>query len=72
MCWIPMTLGAAMIVVGVVLLIRFFTGHGAVRPEVATPARTESVLVGAALTSVGTLMLALGITGAICQWLGVT
>jgi hypothetical protein len=72
MCWIPITLGALMVVVGVVLLVRFFAGHGVVRPEVATPARTESVLVGAALTSVGTLMLALGITGAICQWLGIS
>jgi len=67
MCWIPLTLGALMVVGGAFLIVRFFAGHGAARPEVATVGRTESMIVGALLTSVGLLMLVLGVTGVICE-----
>jgi hypothetical protein len=71
MCWIPLTLGVLMIGGGVFLIVRFFAGHGSARPEVATVGRTESMIVGALLASVGLLMLVLGITGVICQGLGI-
>jgi hypothetical protein len=71
MCWIPLTLGVVMIGGGAFLIIRFFVGRGSARPEVATMGRTESMIVGALLASVGFLMLVLGITGVICQGLGI-
>jgi hypothetical protein len=71
MCWIPLTLGVLMIAGGAFLIVRFFAGHGGARPEVATVGRTESMIVGALLASVGFLMLVLGITGVICQGLGI-
>jgi hypothetical protein len=71
MCWIPLTLGVLMIGGGAFLIIRFFVGRGSARPEVATMGRTESMIVGALLASVGFLMLVLGITGVICQGLGI-
>ena len=61
MCWIPLVLGALMLVFGVVLLVRFFTGHGSQRPEVASQWRTESMIVGALLSSIGLLLLILGV-----------
>lgn len=71
MCWIPLTLGALMVVGGAFLIVRFFAGHGTASPEVANLGRTESMIVGALLTSVGLLMLVLGATGVICARLGV-
>jgi hypothetical protein len=64
-------LGALMVVGGAFLVVRYFTGHGAARPEVATLGRTESMIVGALLTSVGLLMLVLGVTGVICERLAI-
>lgn len=71
MCLLPLSVGAAMLVVGVVLLIRWARGTGPDRPEVAGLGRTESMLVGALLCSVGLLLTALGATGTICGRLGV-
>jgi hypothetical protein len=70
MCWIPLTLGALMVAGGIGLIARFYLGHGQARPEVASVGRTESLLVGALLASIGTLVLILGVTGAVCQRLG--
>jgi hypothetical protein len=70
MCWIPLSLGALMLAGGIALIVRFYVGRGDVRPEVAGVGRTESLLVGALLASIGTLVLILGVTGAVCQRLG--
>jgi len=64
-------LGALMVVGGAFLIVRYFAGHGDARPEVATLGRTESMIVGALLTSVGLLMLVLGVTGVICERLAI-
>jgi hypothetical protein len=71
MCWIPLSLGAVMVLAGILLIVRFFLGQGSTSPEVATVGRTESLIVGALLSSIGTLVLVLGVTGVICQRLGV-
>lgn len=71
MCWLPLVVGAAMLVAGVVLLTRYFLGTGENRPGVAGLGRTESMLIGALLVSVGPLLLILGVTGAICNRLGI-
>jgi hypothetical protein len=71
MCWVPLTLGAVMIVGGATLIVRFYLGRGAAAPEVASPSRVETLLLGALLTSVGTLLFVLGLTGAICTRLGI-
>lgn len=71
MCWLPLVVGAAMSVAGIVLLTRYFLGTGENRPEVAGIGRTESMLIGALLVSVGPLLLVLGITGTICNRLGI-
>jgi hypothetical protein len=70
MCWIPLSLGALMLAGGIGLIVRFYVGHDGARPEVASVGRTESLLVGALLASIGTLVLILGVTGAVCQRLG--
>jgi hypothetical protein len=70
MCWIPLSLGALMVAVGIGLVARFYGGRDETRPEVASVGRTESLLVGALLVSIGTLVLILGATGAVCQRLG--
>lgn len=72
MCWVPTLLGAAMLAGGTVLLITFWRGRGANAPEVAAPARVESMILGALLTSIGTLVFVLGLTGVICTALGIT
>ena len=70
MCWIPLTLGVLMVAGGAALIVRFYRGHAAARPEVASVGRTESLLVGALMASIGLLVLILGVTGVICQGLG--
>lgn len=72
MCWIPMSLGVLMVGGGAYLIVRFYRGRGAQAPEVASPTRVETLLVGALLTSVGTLVFLLGLTGALCRFFGVT
>ena len=63
MCWIPLVLGVFMTGGGAFLIIRFFTGSGRERPEVASVGRTESMIVGVILSSVGLLVLLLGVFG---------
>lgn len=70
MRWFTMVLGAAMVVGGVAMIVRFYRGRGAKAPEVASPTRVESLLVGALLTSIGTLVFILGLTGVIGASLG--
>jgi hypothetical protein len=72
MCWIPLGLGALMLVVGVTLLVRFFSGHGRDRPEIASQARTESMILGGLLSSIGLLLLILGIVAETCFLIGVS
>ena len=71
MCWVPMVLGAVMLVGGAVMIVRFYRGHGAEAPEVASPSRVETLILGVVLTSIGTLAFILGLTGAICTSLGI-
>jgi uncharacterized membrane protein len=71
MCWIPLVVGALMVTIGAALVARFYLGHDEARPEVASVGRTESLLVGALLASIGTLVLILGVTGAVCARLGI-
>ena len=71
MCWIPLVLGASMMVGGAVLLVRFYAGRAENRPDVAGLARTESMVLGALLVSIGFLVTVLGITGVICIGLGI-
>jgi hypothetical protein len=61
-----------MIVVGLVLLVRFFAVGGPGHVEAAGAARTESMVLGALMASLGLLLAILGATGAICTNLGVT
>ena len=70
MCWILIVLGGAMIVAGGFLLVRFAVGRGDASPLVATLNRTQSVVIGALLTSVGFLLFVLGVTEAVCTRLG--
>jgi len=71
MCWIPLTLGSLMIVAGVVLIARFYLGRTGERLPAMSFGPTQSLIVGVILTSVGTLVAILGITGAICTRLGI-
>ncbi len=70
MCWIPLVLGVLMTAGGAYLIVRFFTGHGRQRPEIATTRRTESMIVGVILTSVGFLVLLLGVFGVLTGCFG--
>jgi hypothetical protein len=66
-----MVLGAVMLVGGAVMIVRFYRGQGAEAPEVASPSRVETLILGVVLTSIGTLAFILGLTGAICTSLGI-
>lgn len=70
MCWLPLSLGVVMMIVGTVLIVRFFAGRAANSPDVATATRTETMIIGALLASLGLLLTSFGATGAICQGLG--
>lgn len=70
MCVSLIALGAAMLVVGIALIIRFFAGRGPNRPDVADTGRTESMIFGALLVALGPLLLFLGLTEAVCQAIG--
>jgi hypothetical protein len=72
MCWIVLVMGAVMVISGAFLLFRFFLGHGRERPEIAGQARTESMILGGLLSSVGLLLVLLGVTGTICNALGIS
>jgi hypothetical protein len=71
MCWLMLMLGAAMMVGGGIAIVTFFTAHGARRAEVASVARIEALVLGVVLVTVGFLLLALGVTGTVCQSLGI-
>ena len=71
MCLLALILGMVSMLAGAVLVIRFFVSHGPRRSEVADVNRTESMLIGALLVSIGFLLTALGATGTICQHLGI-
>jgi hypothetical protein len=66
MCWISLMLGAAMVAGGMWLVARFFLGRGAQAYRVASATRTETMVLGVALMSLGFLALVLGATGVIC------
>lgn len=70
MCWVALTIGAVMLLIGSVLLIRFFAVGGPGHVELAGLGRTESMVLGALMACVGLLLAILGMTGAICQNLG--
>ncbi len=70
MCWFMLVLGALMLVIGTAAVVRYFTGHGARRAEVASVARTESMVLGVAAVTIGFLLLVFGVTGTVCQTLG--
>ena len=72
MFWLALGIGAIMMVVGLVLLIRFFAVGGPGHVEAAGAARTESMVLGALMASLGLLLAILGITGTICSNLGIT
>lgn len=71
MCWTGLLIGGAMTFAGVALLVRFFTARGATAVERAGTARTESMILGALLASVGPLLFLLGLTGLLCDALGI-
>lgn len=71
MCWIVMTIGILLLVAGTVVLVRFFAVGGPRHVEFAGQARTESMVLGAIMASIGLLLTILGTTGAACRWLGI-
>lgn len=71
MCLVAFILGMVSTLAGAVLVIRFFVAHGPRRSEVADVNRTESMVVGALLVSIGFLLTVLGATGTICHHLGI-
>ncbi len=71
MCWVLLAIGLAMLVFGTVLLVRFFSARGANDPETAGPGRTETMILGALMASVGLLVTLLGVTGAFCERFGI-
>ena len=71
MCWILLAIGLALLAVGTVLLVRFFFARGANDPERAGAGRTETMILGALMASVGLLVTLLGVTGALCERFGI-
>ncbi len=71
MCWTGLVLGGAMTFAGVALLVRFFGARGAQEVETAGQGRTESMILGALLASIGPLLFLLGVTGLLCNVLGI-
>jgi hypothetical protein len=66
MCWLPLVLGIGMVSIGVALIVRFFVARGAARVEVASVVRTEWMVLGAILVSIGFLLISLGASGVFC------
>jgi hypothetical protein len=64
MCWFPIVLGLAMMVVGGFIVLRYWTREPDERPSKATARLTMGMLVGALMTTIGTLVMILGIVGA--------
>lgn len=71
MCWLMLTLGAIMMIGGAVAIVTFFAAHGARRSEIASVARTETMVLGVLLVTTGFLLLAFGVTGTVCRSLGI-
>ncbi|MDZ7707810.1 MAG: hypothetical protein U5J97_07945 [Trueperaceae bacterium] len=71
MCWLLLAIGVAMLIIGSVLVVRFFSARGANAPETAGSGRTETMILGAMLASVGLLLGILGTTGALCARFGI-
>jgi uncharacterized membrane protein len=64
MCWFPIALGLVMMVVGGVIVLRYWTREPDERPSKASARLTMGMLVGALMTTIGVLILILGIAGA--------
>jgi len=71
MCWILLAIGVAMLMIGSILIVRFFSARGANDPETASSSRTETMILGAMLVSIGLLLGILGVTGALCERFGI-
>jgi uncharacterized membrane protein len=65
MCWFPIVLGLVMMIVGGTIVLRYWTREPDERPAKASARLTMGMLVGALLTTIGTLVLILGIVGAV-------
>jgi uncharacterized membrane protein len=65
MCWFPIVLGLVMMIVGGTIVLRYWTREPDERPSKASARLTMGMLVGALLTTIGTLVLILGIVGAV-------
>jgi len=61
MTWLLALLGALMLLVGAYFVLRFWLPRVQGQAEVATARRTWAMLVGVLLTTVGTLVLILGL-----------
>lgn len=72
MCWTAMTIGIVLLVAGAVVLVRFFAVGGPRHVELAGQGLTESMVLGAIMSSLGLLLTILGGTGVICRSLGIT
>ena len=71
MCWVLLAIGLALLAVGTSLLVRFFAARGPNDPERAGAGRTETMIVGALMASIGLLVTLLGVTGAFCERFGI-
>ena len=71
MCWFMLVLGAIMLAIGAAAVVGYFVTHGAQRAEVASASRTETMIVGVAGITIGFLLLVFGVTGTVCQTLGI-
>lgn len=65
MCWFPILLGAVLAAGGGVTVVRFWSREPEERPSKATARRTMVMLVGALATTIGVLVMVLGLVGAI-------
>jgi hypothetical protein len=59
-----------MVALGGGLILRFFLARGPGGYELASTSKTESMVLGVALVSIGFLVLVLGVTGVICGFGG--
>jgi hypothetical protein len=65
MCWFPIVLGLVLMVVGGAIVLRYWTREPDERPSKASARLTMGMLVGALMTTIGLLVLVLGVTGAV-------
>lgn len=71
MCWWLIVLGALMTLAGLASIVRFFAGRGEKRPDHASDARVEAMVLGVLLACVGPLLFYLGLLDAVCRALGI-